>query len=73
MVFLPEAADYIAETKAQSIEFAETLEGETICGYRDLAKQEGIWLSLGGFHQKVRNEFLIIHRLGIIFTSLKVE
>lgn len=54
MVFLPEAIDYIGETKSQSVELAESLEGETISGYQDLARKEGIWLSLGGFHQKVQ-------------------
>lgn len=53
MVFLPEAIDYIGETKSQSVELAESLEGETISGYQDLARKESIWLSLGGFHQKV--------------------
>jgi hypothetical protein len=53
MVFLPEAVDYIAESKQQSIEMAEDLSGTTISKYRDLAKQLGIWLSIGGFHQKV--------------------
>lgn len=53
MVFLPEAVDYIGESKQQSIEMAEDLNGTTISKYRDLAKQLGIWLSIGGFHQKV--------------------
>ncbi|XP_062585661.1 nitrilase and fragile histidine triad fusion protein NitFhit-like [Saccostrea cucullata] len=56
MIFLPEAADYIGETKSQSIELAETLEGETISRYRDLAREESIWLSLGGFHQRSKEE-----------------
>lgn len=53
MIFLPEAADYIGESKSQSIELAETLEGETISKYRELAQRESVWLSVGGFHQKV--------------------
>jgi hypothetical protein len=57
MVFLPEAVDYIAESKQQSIEMAEDLSGTTISKYRDLAKQLGIWLSIGGFHQK--DKFLL--------------
>nr|XP_022299458.1 nitrilase homolog 1-like [Crassostrea virginica] len=73
MVFLPEAADYIAETKAQSIEFAETLEGETICGYRDLAKQEGIWLSLGGFHQKTVDNDRVLNTHVIIDSEGQVR
>lgn len=72
MVFLPEAIDYIGETKSQSVELAESLEGETISGYQDLARKEGIWLSLGGFHQKsddkqrVLNTHVIIDNQGQI-------
>lgn len=53
MVFLPEACDYIADSKQQSMELAESLEGETICKYRQLARQLSVWISIGGFHQKV--------------------
>ncbi|XP_048741838.2 nitrilase and fragile histidine triad fusion protein NitFhit-like [Ostrea edulis] len=56
MIFLPEAADYIGESKSQSIELAETLEGETISKYRELAQRESVWLSVGGFHQKSEEE-----------------
>ncbi|XP_060575364.1 nitrilase and fragile histidine triad fusion protein NitFhit-like [Ruditapes philippinarum] len=56
MVFLPEACDYIADSKQQSMEFAETLEGETISKYRQLAKELSVWISIGGFHQKSQDE-----------------
>ncbi|XP_021352210.1 nitrilase homolog 1-like isoform X1 [Mizuhopecten yessoensis] len=52
MVFLPEAADYIATSKMKSMEMAESLEGETICNYRKLAQETSLWISIGGFHQK---------------------
>ena len=58
MVFLPEACDYIGESKQQSMEMSETMEGETITAYRKLAKDLKLWLSIGGFHQKV----WIIHK-----------
>ena len=54
MVFLPEACDYIADSKQQSMDFAETLEGETISKYRQLARELSVWISIGGFHQKVK-------------------
>ena len=53
MVFLPEACDYIGESKQQSMEMAESIEGEIITAYRKLAKDLDVWLSVGGFHQKV--------------------
>ncbi|XP_033744984.1 deaminated glutathione amidase-like [Pecten maximus] len=52
MVFLPEAADYIGESKQKSMEMAESLEGETINNFRKLAQQTGLWISIGGFHQQ---------------------
>ena len=53
MVFLPEGCDYIGESKQQSVDLAETMDGETITRYRQVAKEMGIWISIGGFHQKV--------------------
>lgn len=56
MVFLPEAVDYIGETKQQSIEMAEDMNGTTISKYKELARNSGVWLSIGGFHQKTDSE-----------------
>lgn len=75
MVFLPEACDYIGESKQQSMEMAESLQGEIITAYRKLAKDLDIWLSVGGFHQKgppnteknrVYNTHVIINSQGVI-------
>ena len=41
-----------------TIEQAEGLDGPIITGYRKLAKDNSIWISLGGFHQRVCIEFL---------------
>lgn len=62
MVFLPEAVDYIGESKQQSIDMAEDLNGKTISKYQDLAKQLGVWISVGGFHQKVK--LITLYQLG---------
>ena len=53
MVFIPEACDYIGDSKDKSIEMAEPLDGEIVSKYKQLAKETSIWLSLGGVHQKV--------------------
>lgn len=53
MIFLPEAFDYIEEDKTKSFELAESLDGPTIDNYKSLAKSLDVWLSLGGFHEKV--------------------
>ncbi|KAK3593021.1 hypothetical protein CHS0354_005384 [Potamilus streckersoni] len=56
MVFLPEACDFIGQSKSDSFAMAEALDGSTISRYKSLAKELGVWLSLGGFHQKVSDE-----------------
>ncbi|KAL8595196.1 hypothetical protein ACOMHN_013869 [Nucella lapillus] len=52
MVFLPEACDYIADSKEQSMAMTESLDGDLVSRYRDTARQNQVWLSVGGFHQK---------------------
>ncbi|KAM4664034.1 deaminated glutathione amidase isoform 2-T4 [Discoglossus pictus] len=51
MVFLPEAFDYIGSSTEETLELAETLTGVTIQSYSSLARECGVWLSLGGFHE----------------------
>lgn len=52
MVFLPEAADFIGESKKQSNELSESIDGEMINRYKQLAEDQDIWISVGSFHQK---------------------
>lgn len=53
MVFLPECFDVLAESRAQTLQMAEPLEGPTVSKYKALAQELGVWLSLGGLHEKV--------------------
>lgn len=53
MIFLPESFDYLEEDKNKSLEAAETIDGPLIKSFKSLAKSLDIWLSLGGFHEKV--------------------
>ena len=53
VVFLPEAFDYICENKEQSLFQAHTVDGPIIKSLSLLAKELDVWLSLGGFHEKV--------------------
>lgn len=55
MVFLPEAFDYISSSKEEGLSLAQTLDGPLIGQYCQLARQRKLWLSLGGFHEKVRS------------------
>ncbi|CAF1441290.1 unnamed protein product [Adineta steineri] len=72
IVFFPEAFDYICDSKSLTLEKAESIDGPIINGYRKLAKQNQLWLSLGGFHQRsgdgtrVLNSHLIINDQGDI-------
>lgn len=52
VLFLPEAFDYIASSKVESVKMAEPLDGFLINKLKDLAKETNMWLSLGGFHEK---------------------
>lgn len=53
MVFLPEAYDYLGETKQESLAMAQSIKGPRMKEMCQLAKDNDIWLSLGGFHNKV--------------------
>uniref|UniRef100_A0A0B7ALN2 Bis(5'-adenosyl)-triphosphatase n=1 Tax=Arion vulgaris TaxID=1028688 RepID=A0A0B7ALN2_9EUPU len=52
MVFLPEACDYIGESKNQSVECSEPLDANFIHQCQKAAIRNKVWLSIGGFHQK---------------------
>ena len=79
MAFLPEACDYIANDMEESFALADPTNSEKISGtmlrnYCALAKDMGIWLSLGGIHrlcegdpkEKQRNSHFIIDNAGKI-------
>uniref|UniRef100_A0A0N5BAD2 Nitrilase and fragile histidine triad fusion protein NitFhit n=1 Tax=Strongyloides papillosus TaxID=174720 RepID=A0A0N5BAD2_STREA len=51
MVFLPECFDYVGRDKEETINMAFDTNGEYIGRFRKLAKENNLWLSLGGFHQ----------------------
>lgn len=52
VVFLPEAFDFIGSSKQETLSLAESLEGDLIMRYAGLARECGVWLSLGGFHER---------------------
>lgn len=77
MVFLPEGFDYIGSSLEQTLQLSETLSGETIKRYSELARKFGVWLSLGGFHERgenwetekrIYNSHIIINDQGEIVT-----
>lgn len=53
MVFFPECFDYVGRSREENEELAMDENCEYIGRYRNCAREYGLWLSLGGFHQKV--------------------
>ncbi|XP_001957752.3 nitrilase and fragile histidine triad fusion protein NitFhit [Drosophila ananassae] len=69
MLFLPECCDFVGENRAQTLELSETLDGQLMAQYRELAKSNGIWLSLGGIHErnsegKIYNAHVLVDEKG---------
>ncbi|KAJ8982346.1 hypothetical protein NQ317_013096 [Molorchus minor] len=52
MVFFPEACDFIAQDKNEAKNLSEPLDGHLMREYRNIAKENKIWISIGGFHEK---------------------
>jgi len=61
MVFLPEAFDYIAENKEETQKLSEPLDGPLMKRFQSLAKQLGVWISLGGFHERSQEKMHVAH------------
>ncbi|KAI1898527.1 hypothetical protein AGOR_G00073280 [Albula goreensis] len=55
MVFLPEGFDYIGSNRDETLQLSENLEGDIVSRYNQLARKLGMWLSLGGFHERGEN------------------
>ncbi|XP_034136491.1 nitrilase and fragile histidine triad fusion protein NitFhit [Drosophila guanche] len=69
MIFLPECCDFVGETRAQTIDLAERLDGKLVSEYKELAKCHQMWLSLGGIHElndqgKIYNAHVLISEKG---------
>jgi deaminated glutathione amidase len=67
---LPECFAFIGARPGAALEAAEPLDGPTMMRYRGLARENRMWLSLGGFHetcsdgQKVFNTHVIVDAEG---------
>lgn len=56
-VFLPECCDFVGENREQTLELSEPLTGATMQQYQCLAKEHNVWMSLGGIHESVLDEY----------------
>jgi len=72
MAFFPEACDYLADSKKDTVTMAESLTGHTVTSYKEIAVKNDIWLSLGGIHEAVRFNFHFIHSTEITKTISSV-
>ena len=72
MAFLPECFDMVCESRSQTLENLEPIDGPLIEKYKKLACDKKIWLSLGGLHEKVpglekaKNAHIVINSEGDI-------
>ncbi|CAL1591333.1 unnamed protein product [Knipowitschia caucasica] len=75
MVFLPEGFDYIGSNREETLSLSESLDGQTVTRFSEIARKLELWLSLGGFHergpnwntdQRIYNSHLIINDKGEI-------
>ncbi|ELU15893.1 hypothetical protein CAPTEDRAFT_196003 [Capitella teleta] len=69
MVFLPECFDYVGESRAQTLSQAESLDGELMSRYGQLARDCDLWLSLGGFHEKANDGTDRIYNTHVVLDS----
>jgi len=56
MVFLPENFSFMGAAPGQAQLIAEPLDGPIMQRYLQLAREKSVWLSLGGFQEKVEGE-----------------
>ena len=65
-MFLPECFDYVGENREQSVSMAAPLDSPRMQGLCELAKELGVWLSLGGYHEKVSIIFYLLTMLRVL-------
>ncbi|XP_043786680.1 nitrilase and fragile histidine triad fusion protein NitFhit isoform X2 [Apis laboriosa] len=63
------ACDYLADSKKDTIAMAQTLNGPTVTSYKEIAKINKIWLSLGGIHEALDNNREHISNTHILINS----
>ncbi|KAK2979318.1 hypothetical protein RJ640_013282, partial [Escallonia rubra] len=52
LLCFPENFSYVGAKDGDSLKIAESLDGPIMIGYRSLARESNIWLSLGGFQER---------------------
>lgn len=68
-VFLPECSDFVGRDRAETLRLSEPLDGPTVQFYRQLAREHGVWLSVGGFHELPADGAERIHNAHLVIDS----
>ncbi|KAK4766218.1 hypothetical protein SAY87_007860 [Trapa incisa] len=56
LLCFPESFSYIGVENGDSLKISEPLDGPIMQGYQSLARESNIWLSLGGFQEKGKDD-----------------
>jgi len=78
-VCLPECFNFLGGSSDASLKIAQSLDGSFISSYKSLAKEMGVWLSLGGFQEtsdvpgsrKLKNTHVIIDNNGKLVSKYR--
>ncbi|XP_021910403.1 nitrilase-like protein 2 [Carica papaya] len=76
LLCFPENFSYVGAKDGDSVKVAEPLDGPILQQYCSLARESGIWLSLGGFQERVddthlHNTHVVIDDAGNIRSTYK--
>lgn len=76
-LFFPECCDFVSRDSEETIRLSESLNGVTVSFYKNLCKQNNIWASFGGIHERIKdtdkiyNTHIIINSNGEIVNSYR--
>ena len=73
IIFFPECFSFIGAAAGEAQRAAEPLTGPVMQRYLDLAKQHEVWLSLGGFQERVEGEERIYNTHVVVDTSGTIQ
>uniref|UniRef100_A0A182QBF2 Nitrilase and fragile histidine triad fusion protein NitFhit n=1 Tax=Anopheles farauti TaxID=69004 RepID=A0A182QBF2_9DIPT len=52
-IFFPECCDYVGTHREETLKLSEPLTGATVQQYKNLARENNVWLSFGGVHESI--------------------
>ena len=67
-LFFPECCDYVGSNVEETIRLSEPLTGDTVSFYKNLCRENKVWASFGGIHEKIEGSSKI-HNTHIIINS----